>query len=91
MLPVHLEQVCAQFRLRDHRCVFGDVGLLPDAVCQFLTQGAGPGHFFYLLSDGWPIYTFAGQYLSPECLGETDEVGQGCLLVDSRKLGRVSL
>ena len=77
MLPVHLEQVRAQFLPRGHRCVMWYEGLLPVAVCQLLTQGAGPGHLFSIIFDVWPIVG------SSQCLGETDGIGQDCLLADS--------
>ena len=63
MLPVHLKPVCAQSLPRACRCVVWDEGLLPVAVRQLLTQSAGPGHFFNLFVDVWPIQTFFSQYL----------------------------
>ena len=36
-------------------------GLLPVAVRQIQTKGAGPGHVFNVFVDVWPVHPFSGQ------------------------------
>ena len=90
MLPVHLKQVRAQFLPRGHQChvVWGA------PCCSLPTPDIGCRSWSYVQCLCWCLAStplFWPIVGSSQCLGETDGVGQECLLADSLGWGLVFL